>query len=115
MNDVLITGLKAIGHPLRLSILQCLRGGERNVSEIEVVTKITQPALSQQLAFLRSAGLVSTRRQAKLVFYATNEKILASVVDGTSALLAGETSTPKAAEKSRTNLSTGAARFAKIT
>lgn len=64
-----VDALKALAHPLRLRILEALRAGECNVGEIEEATGITQPALSQQLAVLRGAGLVANRRKAKLVFY----------------------------------------------
>lgn len=65
----LIETLKALAHPLRWQILATLAAGERNVGEIERESGITQPALSQQLGVLRKAGLVATRKEAKLVFY----------------------------------------------
>ncbi|CAN1541517.1 ArsR Predicted transcriptional regulators [Caulobacteraceae bacterium] len=61
--------LKIYAQPQRLMILSCLLNGERNVSEIGDATGITQPALSQQLAELRRADLVSTRKEAKQVWY----------------------------------------------
>lgn len=77
--------LKALAHPVRLAILNTLVEMERSVGEIETVAGIGQPALSQQLAVLRNAGLVLTRREAKLVFYRINR----SQFDGISALLDG--------------------------
>lgn len=68
-TETLLEQFKALAHPLRFRILECLRGGERNVGEIEAATDIGQPTLSQQLAILRKAGLVETRKAAKLVFY----------------------------------------------
>lgn len=62
--------LKVYAQPQRLMILSCLLRGERNVAEIGDATGIGQPALSQQLAELRRAELVNTRKQAKLVYYA---------------------------------------------
>lgn len=62
--------LRVFAQPQRLMILSCLFRGERTVSEIGEVTGITQPALSQQLAELRRADLVSTRKEAKQVWYA---------------------------------------------
>ena len=73
MSEGLIEELKAIAHPLRLRILEVLREGERNVGEIEEVAQIGQPALSQQLGVLRKAGLVETRKEAKLVYYSLGE------------------------------------------
>lgn len=62
--------LKVYAQPQRLMILSCLLRSERNVAEIGDATGIGQPALSQQLAELRRADLVSTRKEAKLVYYA---------------------------------------------
>jgi len=61
--------LRKFGQPLRLMILSLLLQGEKSVSEIDLATGIGQPGLSQQLAELRRAELVRTRRQAKQVFY----------------------------------------------
>ena len=61
--------LRKFGQPLRLMILSLLLQGEKSVSEIDMAAGIGQPGLSQQLAELRRAELVTTRRQAKQVFY----------------------------------------------
>lgn len=61
--------LKIFAQPQRLMILSYLLAGEHTVGEIEAATAIQQPALSQQLAELRRAELVETRRAAKQVFY----------------------------------------------
>ncbi|OYX64122.1 MAG: transcriptional regulator [Novosphingobium sp. 32-60-15] len=61
--------LRVYAQPQRLMILSCLLRGERTVAEIGEITEITQPALSQQLAELRRADLVSTRKEAKQVWY----------------------------------------------
>ena len=61
--------LKVFAQPLRLMILSCLLRAERNVAEIGEATGIGQPALSQQLAELRRAELVRTRKEAKQVWY----------------------------------------------
>ncbi len=79
--------LKALAHPVRLAILNTLLEAERSVGEIETVAGIGQPALSQQLAVLRNARLVATRREAKLVFYRINKAQFA----GISALIGGMT------------------------
>ena len=61
--------LKALANENRLIILCCLAEGERNVGELETMLGIRQPSLSQQLARLRSDGLVKTRRDSKQVYY----------------------------------------------
>ncbi|MFZ8984873.1 MAG: ArsR/SmtB family transcription factor [Steroidobacteraceae bacterium] len=62
--------LKVYAQPQRLMILSCLLGGPRVVSDIEACTGIGQPALSQQLATLRRAGLVTCERESRQVRYA---------------------------------------------
>lgn len=66
--------MRVMGHPVRLEIVTTLIPGERSVGDIESTTGITQPGLSQQLAVLRKAGLVTTRREAKQVFYSLNRE-----------------------------------------
>lgn len=61
--------LRALAHPLRLQILDAVCVAELSVGEIEEVTGIGQPGLSQQLAVLRKAELVVTQRTGKQVFY----------------------------------------------
>jgi DNA-binding transcriptional ArsR family regulator len=61
-------------------ILSLLREGEKSVTEIDVATRIGQPALSQQLAELRKAELVTTRRQAKQIYYSLAHESVALCV-----------------------------------
>lgn len=69
LADVAVETLRVFAQPQRLMILSYLLGGERQVADIETATGVTQPALSQQLAELRLADLVKTRREAKQVYY----------------------------------------------
>ena len=61
--------LKQLGNVQRLMILCTLVEGERSVSELHAITNLSQSALSQHLASLRKAQLVTTRRQAQTIFY----------------------------------------------
>ena len=85
-DEELVDALKALAHPVRLRIMQALTGTERNVGEIDEAADIGQPTLSQQLAVLRNAGLVKTRKDAKLVYYRIDDSRLAKVVGATEAL-----------------------------
>lgn len=69
LADAAVEKLRVYAQPQRLMILSCLFEGERTVGEIDSATSIGQPALSQQLAELRRAELVKTRRVAKQVYY----------------------------------------------
>lgn len=61
--------LKALAHESRLIILCILADGEKSVSELEHELSLRQPTVSQQLARLRADGLVSTRRDGKIIYY----------------------------------------------
>lgn len=61
--------LKAISHEGRLLILCHLAGGEKSVTELEVLLSARQAAVSQQLSRLRAEGLVATRREGKAIYY----------------------------------------------
>ena len=61
--------MKVLSNPDRLMLLCELTEGERNVGALEAALGIVQPTLSQQLAVLRSKGLVSTRRDGKNIYY----------------------------------------------
>ena len=76
--------LRVLGHEVRLTLLSALVQGERSVADIEAATGVSQPFLSQQLALLRKADLVSTRREAKQVFYSINADRFALIDSVTS-------------------------------
>ena len=61
--------LKTMANQDRLLLLCHLIDAERNVSELEEVTGVRQPTLSQQLGVLREEGLVGTRREGKYIYY----------------------------------------------
>lgn len=61
--------LKALAHETRLMILCLLADGELSVGELNARLGLSQSALSQHLAVLRTDGLVSTRRDAQHVYY----------------------------------------------
>lgn len=114
-EDDLIEALKALAHPLRWRILTMLATGERNVGEIEQATGIGQPGLSQQLGVLRKAGLVETRKNAKLVYYSVADEQLTAVMKAIGSLGEG---TPEPSSENRPaaprSASPGAANFARL-
>lgn len=82
--DEITDVLKALAHEVRLKLMRTLlENGEKSVGELETMTGIGQPGLSQQLAILRKADLVQTRRDAKLVFYS----LAPNTLEGTAKLL----------------------------
>jgi DNA-binding transcriptional ArsR family regulator len=64
---------KALAHPARIRILEVLAEGERSVGELQPLVGIESSHLSQQLAVLRRAGLVVSRKEGTSVFYAVRD------------------------------------------
>ncbi|MEA5558029.1 ArsR/SmtB family transcription factor [Nodularia spumigena] len=74
--------LKAMAHPLRLSLLVSLLGGPRCVHELVESTGATQPLVSQHLRVLRGADLlVRERRGREVVYSIADDHIHHIVVD----------------------------------
>jgi len=71
----------------RLAILECLRDGEKTVSEIVEEIKQTQSNVSNHLSCLLGCGLIKNKREGKNIFYRiTNNKIKALLEDSDSIL-----------------------------
>jgi DNA-binding transcriptional ArsR family regulator len=60
---------QAIACPTRRRLMDALASGESNVSDLVASLNVTQSAISQQLAVLKSAGLVSERAQGRFRYY----------------------------------------------
>jgi DNA-binding transcriptional ArsR family regulator len=64
---------RAINHNLRRHMVQLLHQNARmTVTQLYVKLRLEQSVASQHLAILRKAGLVSTERQGKFIFYSVN-------------------------------------------
>lgn len=74
--------LRAISHPLRLSILVFIdRHKEINVNQIYRTLKLEQSITSQHLRILRKADLVISKRDGKYIFYSLNYEKLEHLND----------------------------------
>jgi DNA-binding transcriptional ArsR family regulator len=71
---------KALAHPARILVLELLSTGERSVSEIQPFVGLEPSHLSQQLAVLRRAGVVSTRKEGSLVVYSIRDPQLVELL-----------------------------------
>lgn len=65
----------------RLRIINLLKGGEKNVSEIMNVLQMDQTAVSHDLARLRKCGFVLTEREGKFVYYKLNGETIKPLMD----------------------------------
>ena len=75
--------LRALSAPIRLAIVDLLTGAERCVHELVDALGVTQPLVSQHLATLRAAGLVSTRRRGREMVYRLADQHVASIARDT--------------------------------
>lgn len=66
------TLLTLLGNEKRLIILGLLLDGEMSVGAIAEKVDLSQSALSQHLAKLRSVELVETRRDRQMIYYSCN-------------------------------------------
>jgi DNA-binding transcriptional ArsR family regulator len=60
---------QALADPSRRAIFQALTRGEVAVKDLTARFDISQPAISQHLATLKDAGLVSGRREGRCIYY----------------------------------------------
>lgn len=103
---------KTLGHPARIRVLELLSEREHSVAEMLPEVGIEAANLSQQLAVLRRAGLVTTRKEGSNVFYsltsphvaellAVARRILTGVITGQMELLEDLRTPAAAAPRSR--------------
>lgn len=71
----------ALGDPSRRAIYESLARGEAAVKELTARFDISQPAVSQHLAALKEAGLVSARREGRLVYYRVEPDGMKPLID----------------------------------
>ena len=75
------TVFRALADPSRRAIFERLTRGEAAVKDLTARFDISQPAVSQHLARLHKAGLVSERRDGRLVYYRVEPKGLRPLID----------------------------------
>ncbi|MEM9439755.1 MAG: metalloregulator ArsR/SmtB family transcription factor, partial [Pseudomonadota bacterium] len=63
------TIFKALADPTRRAIFEKLATGSMNASSLRQGMEISQPAMSQHLSVLRTAGLVREQRDGRFVNY----------------------------------------------
>ncbi len=71
---------KALSDETRLKILEFLLDGEKCVCEIVPHVKRTQSTVSIQMAKLKAAGIVSSRRDGKSVYYKISNKKITEIL-----------------------------------
>ncbi|WP_020670940.1 ArsR/SmtB family transcription factor [Amycolatopsis nigrescens] len=80
---------KTLGHPARIRVLELLSQREHAVAETLPEVGIEPANLSQQLAVLRRAGLVVTRKEGSTVLYALTSTQVADLLAVARQILTG--------------------------
>jgi DNA-binding transcriptional ArsR family regulator len=80
---------KTLGHPARIRVLELLSEREHAVAEMLPELGIEPANLSQQLAVLRRAGLVATRKEGSNVYYSLTTPKVAELLTAARAILTG--------------------------
>ena len=79
--DAVADRLKVLAEAARLSVLNELRSGPRNVSELIADTGLSQANLSKHLQVLHTHGFVSRRRQGLFVIYQLADRSVFELCD----------------------------------
>lgn len=80
---------KTLGHPVRIRVLELLCLREHAVSELLAEIEVESANLSQQLAVLRRAGLVRTRKQGSAVYYSLTSPEVSELMAVARSILTG--------------------------
>ena len=85
-EDQISNLLRAIGPSTRLSILLAIGKGEACVCHLEAQLGLRQAYISQHLMALREAGLLSTRREGRYVYYRLDDERLLALIQTAAAI-----------------------------
>src|SRR3989337_1987213 len=72
---------RALAHPIRIRILECLGKDDRSVQELQRLLDLDQPVVSQQLAVLRGKGIVAARKRGPTVRYTLRDPLVTQLLD----------------------------------
>jgi DNA-binding transcriptional ArsR family regulator len=72
---------RALAHPLRIRILELLRGGPLSVTQIQEATGAPASSVSQQLAVLRGRSILRTERHGTTIIYEVADAELFELLD----------------------------------
>ncbi len=80
--DRAATILKAVAHPVRLSVIQLLdQHGELSVSDLAEKVGVEASLLSHHMSNLKLLNLLSTRRDGKNIYYSIEEDQLVRLME----------------------------------
>lgn len=72
---------KALGHPIRIKIIELLKEGELCVCIINEKLEQSQPNISQHLSKLKKADLVKSRKEGLQVYYSLKDDEIIEILE----------------------------------
>ena len=79
-DSSIIEQLRALGDPVRFSIVQELRGGSRCACDLARMAEVSPTLLSHHLKVLRAAGLITGSRRGRWIDYTLNAAAVRTLV-----------------------------------
>lgn len=76
--------LQAIAEPNRIRIIDCLRTGQKNVTQLATLLKVEIVNVSHHLGVLKSAGLVEDKKDGRFVIYSLHPKFFTNDASNTT-------------------------------
>lgn len=89
MASAINQAFKAIADPTRREILRMLRAQEMTAGELADRFDMTKPSMSHHFAVLKSAGLITSRREGQTIWYALNTTVVEDVLAWAVELVGG--------------------------
>jgi DNA-binding transcriptional ArsR family regulator len=81
LAELIASQFRLLGEPMRLRIIDRLRGGERSVGELAGDLGATQQNVSKHLQTLHTAGAVARRKQGNTVYYSVEDTAMVEMWD----------------------------------
>jgi len=81
LAEVISARFKLLGEPMRLRIIDRLRGGEAGVGEIAEGLGTSQQNVSKHLQSLHAGGILARRRQGNSVLYSLADQSMIEMCD----------------------------------
>ncbi|PYE83743.1 ArsR/SmtB family transcription factor [Pseudoroseicyclus aestuarii] len=92
--DRVASRLSHLANARRLLIMCELSRGERTVGALQAAVGLGQSALSQHLARLRAAGMVTTRREGRAIYYRIEDPEVQRILSALCAAFADDAGRP---------------------
>lgn len=81
LAEMIAGRFKLLGEPMRLRIIDRLRGGEAGVGEMADELGTSQQNVSKHLQTLHAAGILARRREGNSVFYSLADQSMVEMCD----------------------------------